>query len=54
MPRLIWCMLIVGAFGTGLAVASLHYSAATRVPAEPLANVRSPFYRAKFAHRKLS
>ena len=39
MPRLIWCMLIVGAFGTGLAVASLHYSAATRVPAEPLAAV---------------
>ena len=39
MPRLIWCMLIVGAFGTGLAVASLHYSSAPRVPAEPLAAV---------------
>ena len=39
MPRLIWCMLIVGAFGTGLAIASLHYSAAPRVPAEPLAAV---------------
>src|SRR5262249_13778864 len=39
MPRLIWCMLTVGAFGTGLAVASLHYSAATRGPAEPLAAV---------------
>jgi len=37
MPRLIWCMLTVGAFGTGLVVASLHYSAATRVPAQPLA-----------------
>ena len=32
-------MLTVGAFGTGLAVASLHYNAATRVPAEPLAAV---------------
>ncbi len=39
MPRLIWCMLTLGAFGTGLAIASLHYSAATRVPAEPLAAV---------------
>ena len=39
MPRLIWCMLTVGAFGTGLALASLHYSAAPRVPAEPLAAV---------------
>src|SRR5207253_2427932 len=37
MPHLIWCMLTVGAFGIGLAVASLHYSAATRVPAAPLA-----------------
>ena len=37
MPRLIWCMLTVGAFGTGLAIASLHYSSAPRVPAEPLA-----------------
>jgi HEAT repeats len=39
MPRLIWCMLTVGAFGTGLAVASLHYSSAPQVPAEPLAAV---------------
>jgi hypothetical protein len=39
MPRLIWCMLSVGAFGTGLAVASLHYSSAPRVPAEPLTAV---------------
>ena len=39
MPCLIWCMLTVGAFGTGLAVASLHYSSASQVPAEPLAAV---------------
>src|SRR5262245_5733085 len=39
MPRLIWCMLTVGAFGTGLAIASLHYSSAPQVPAEPLAAV---------------
>src|SRR4029450_9052620 len=39
MPRLIWCMLTVGAFGTGLAVASLHYSSVLQVPAEPLAAV---------------
>jgi hypothetical protein len=39
MPRLIWCMLTVGAFGTGLAIASLYYSSAPQVPAEPLATV---------------
>ncbi len=39
MPRLIWCMLTVGAFGTGLAIASLHYRSAPRVPAEPLGAV---------------
>jgi hypothetical protein len=39
MPRLIWCMLTVGAFGTGLALASLHYSSASQAPAEPLAAV---------------
>ena len=39
MPRLIWCRLAVGAFGTGLAITSLHYSSASQVPAEPLAVV---------------
>jgi len=39
IPRLIGCMLTVGAFGTGLAIASLHYSSAPQVPAEPLAAV---------------
>ena len=39
MPRLIWYMQIIGAFGTGLATATLHYSSATRIPAEPLAAV---------------
>jgi hypothetical protein len=32
-------MLTVGAFGIGLAIASLHYSSAPQVPAEPLAAV---------------